>query len=73
MSWIPNDVRSIGLDPVHHEEIRNGPENKIHTRKVVFRGSEKFRCFDRILLECSRGNTSGSTTPGGGHLDSGMP
>src|SRR3954463_15238036 len=30
-------VRSLGWDPVYHEEIRNGPENKIHIRKVPFR------------------------------------
>ena len=33
----PNVVRSLGWDPGYHEEIRNGPENKIHIRKVPFR------------------------------------
>ena len=32
----PNVVRSLGWDPGYHEEIRNGPENKIHIRKVPF-------------------------------------
>src|SRR3954465_5296369 len=34
----PNVVRSLGWDPGYHEEIQNGPENKIHIRKVLFRG-----------------------------------
>ena len=38
MSKRPNVVRSLGWDPGYHEEIRNGPENKIHIRKVLFRG-----------------------------------
>ena len=37
MSKRPNVVRSLGWDPGYHEEIRNGPENKIHIRKVPFR------------------------------------
>ena len=32
----PNVVRSLGWDPGYHEVIRNGPENKIHIRKVPF-------------------------------------
>ena len=42
---IPNVVRSLRLDPVYHEEIRNGPENKIHIRKVLFQSSGKFPMF----------------------------
>jgi hypothetical protein len=30
MEWSSNIVRSLGWDPGHHEEFRNGPENKIH-------------------------------------------
>ena len=37
MSKRPNVVRSLGCDPGYHEEIQNGPENKIHIRKVPFR------------------------------------
>ena len=40
-------VRSLGWDPGHHEEVRNGPENKIHIREVIFQGSEKVSVFDR--------------------------
>ena len=36
MSKRPNVVRSLGWDPGYHEEM-NGPENKIHIRKVLFR------------------------------------
>ena len=42
---IPNVVRSLEWDPGYHEEIRNGPENKIHIRKVLFRSSGKFLMF----------------------------
>jgi hypothetical protein len=41
MRWRPNVVRSLGWDPEHHEEIRNGLENKIHIWKVHFRVSGK--------------------------------
>src|SRR3954467_9559267 len=37
MRKIPNVVRSFEWDSGYHEEIRNGPENKIHIRKVPFR------------------------------------
>ena len=30
MEWSSNVVRSLEWDPRHHEEVRNGPENKIH-------------------------------------------
>ena len=39
----PKVVRSLGWDPGHHEELRNGPEIKIHIRQVGFRVPEKFR------------------------------
>ena len=42
---IPNVVRSLGWDPGYHEEIRNGPENKIHIRKVPFRSSGMIPVF----------------------------
>jgi hypothetical protein len=42
MEWSSNVVRSLGWDPRHHKEVRNGPENKIHIWKVIFRGSEKY-------------------------------
>ena len=42
MSKRPNVVWSLGWDPVYHEDIRNGPENKIHIMKVLFRSSGKF-------------------------------
>ena len=29
-TWLPNVVRSPGLDPGRHEEFRNGPEVKIY-------------------------------------------
>src|SRR3954465_12597804 len=32
----PDVVRSLGWDPGYHEVIRNGPENRIHIRKVPF-------------------------------------
>src|SRR3954467_10143121 len=38
-------VRSLGWDPGYHEEIQNGPENKIHIRKVLFRSSEMIPVF----------------------------
>ena len=28
--------RNLGLDPGHHEEIQNGPENKIHILGIIF-------------------------------------
>ena len=45
MSKRPNVVRSLGWDPGYHEEIRNGPENKIHIRKVLFRSSGMIPVF----------------------------
>ncbi len=45
MRKIPNVVRSLGWDPGYHEEIRNGPENKIHIRKVPFRSSGMIPVF----------------------------
>src|SRR4051812_18212275 len=41
----PNVVRSLGWDPGYHEVIRNGPENKIHLRKVPFRSSGMIPVF----------------------------
>ena len=55
----PNVVRSLGWDPGYHEVIRNGPENKIHIRKVPFRSSEM------ILVNVLEGSGM-SGTPGGG-------
>lgn len=37
-----NIVRSLGLDPGHHEELRNGPQIKIRISQVNFRVPEKF-------------------------------
>src|SRR3954468_20550706 len=51
MSKRPNVVRSLGWDLGYHEEIRNGPENKIHIRKVQFRSSGMVSVFSS---ECSR-------------------
>ena len=34
MSWRPKFVRSLGLDPGHHDEVWKSPENKIHIREV---------------------------------------
>ncbi len=73
MSWRPNVVRSLGWDPGHHEEVRNGPENKIHIRKVIFRVSEKFRNFSVLYRRVSRRFrrvTSGPTFSGGLHRPS---
>ena len=42
---IPNVVRSLGWDPGYHEEIRNGPENKIHIKKVLFWSSKMISVF----------------------------
>jgi hypothetical protein len=42
MSWRTNIVWSLRWDPEYHEEGQNGLENKIHIRKVISRGSEKF-------------------------------
>ena len=41
----PNVVRSLEWDPGYHEEIQNGPENKIHIRKVLFQSSEMIPVF----------------------------
>ena len=49
----PNVVRSLGWDPGYHEEIRNGPENKIHIRKVLFRGWNGSGVFIGNVLEGS--------------------
>src|SRR4051812_15959417 len=49
-----NVVRSLGWDPRYHEEIRNGPENKIHIRKVRFRSLGKIPMFSSEVLEGSR-------------------
>ena len=54
MRWRPNVVRSLGLDLGHHEEVRNGPENKIHIREVDFRVAEKFGIFPVSYRESSR-------------------
>ena len=54
MSKRPNVVRSLRWDPGYHEDIRNGPENKIHIRKVLFRSSEMIPVFfTRNVLEGS--------------------
>ena len=54
MSKRPNVVRSLVWDPGYHEEIRNGPENKIHIRKSNSGVREWFRCFYQNVLEGSR-------------------
>ena len=41
----PKIVWSIEWDPGHHEELRNGPENKIHIWESPFRVSKKFGIF----------------------------
>jgi hypothetical protein len=38
-------VRSLGLDPRHHEEVQNSSRNKIHIWDVSFRVCEKFGNF----------------------------
>ena len=66
MRWRPKFVRSLGRDPGHHEEVQNGPENKIHIREVDFWVSEKFGIFpvvDWKVLEGFGGTTCGPTTP----------
>ena len=35
MSKRPKVVRSLGLDPGYHEEIRNGPENNSYKESLV--------------------------------------
>ena len=45
MSWRSNVVQSLGLDPGHHEEIRNGPKNKIHIWKINLQGLEMLSVF----------------------------
>ena len=42
MSKRSNVVRSLRWDSGYLEEIQNGPENKIHIWKVLFRSSGKF-------------------------------
>jgi hypothetical protein len=71
MRWRSNIVRSLGWDLGHHEEIQNGPENKIHIRKVIFRGSEKFGNFlveDWRVSRMFRRGHRWSHDPERGHL-----
>jgi hypothetical protein len=55
----PKVVRSLGWDPGYHEELRNGPEIKIHIREVGFRVFGKFRNFPaeyrKVLERSGRG------------------
>ena len=56
------------MDPGHHEEVRNGPENKIHIREVDFQVSEKFGIFPvetEKVLESSGGSHQWATDLGG--------
>ena len=58
--------RSPGWDPGRHEEVRNGPENKIHIWKVKIRVSGKFWIFPVSYRETSRrfwGSHSGTHLP----------
>ena len=41
----PNIVRSLGWDPGHHEELRNGPEDIVSYMESGFRVLEKFGIF----------------------------
>src|SRR5215216_6648222 len=50
MSKRLNVVRRLGWDPRYHEEIQNGPENKIHIRKVLFRSSEMISVFSQGMF-----------------------
>ena len=47
----PKDVRSPGWDPGCHEEVRNGPENKIHIWEVKMRVTGKVRDFPVLYRE----------------------
>ena len=49
------------MDPGHHEEVRNGPENNIHIREVDFQVSEKFGIFLVETVEGSRRFRGGPT------------
>ena len=45
MMVIPKFVRSLGWDPGHHEELRNGPEDIVSYMESGFRVLEKFGIF----------------------------
>ena len=62
MRWRPNVVRSLRLDPRHHEEVQNSPENKIHIRKVIFRVSEKFGKIPVLYRKVPEGPPVGPLT-----------
>ena len=51
MRWRLNVVRSLGLDPGHHEEIKNCLENMIHIMEIIFWVSEMFRSIHMGVLE----------------------
>ena len=48
----PKLVRSLGCDPGHHEEIRNGPENKI----TYMEGFERTRNIPEGSEICPEGS-----------------
>ena len=64
-------VRSPGWDPGHHEELRNGPEVKIHIWKVVIGVPKKVRVFSVLYWEGSRRFQSGAHLHGVTHMNVG--
>ena len=50
----PKIVRSLGWDPGHHEELRNGPEIKKTYMESGFQGYRKSSGFFGIVPEGSR-------------------
>ena len=63
----PNVVRSLGWDPGYHEVIRNGPENKIHIRKVLFRSSGNVS--DVFIGNVLEGSGMSGTPEGKGYMN----
>ena len=62
----PKVVRSLGWDPRHHEELRNGPEIKFHIKESGFWVTGKVRDFSVMywkVLEGSRGSHGGAHHP----------
>src|SRR3954468_9418402 len=58
--WLPNFVRSPGLDPGRHEEFRNGPEVKIYIWEVLFWSPKGFRVLSVTYRDHQEG-PGGST------------
>ncbi len=49
MRWRPNVVRSLGWDPRHHEEVRNGPEEE-YVSELFWKNSAVLY-FRKVVLE----------------------